>query len=577
MPRFDRDLLATYLRPEWRRALLLAVLLLAGIGLQLAGPQIVKTFIDEAQARDPFRQLVWIAAIFLGVALLTQVASVYETRVAEDLSWRTTNALRAELTRHVLELDAAFHATHSPGELIERIDGDVSAIADFFARFVVQVLGSGIFLMGVLVLLFVADWRVGSLVTGFSLLALLLMIRGGGRVATTAGAARRAAAALSGYIEERLAGLPDVKANGADSYAIARFQKRVADRYHASFASSMAATVFSSEVSVIFALATGAALALSAVLHQWGAITLGTIYVVFRYTGMLQLPLEQLTKQMNSLQQATGGIVRVRELLHTSPTVSDGSATITDIGPLSVELERVSFAYEDAPVLRDVSLRVGRREVLGLLGRTGSGKTTISRLLFRLHDPSRGAIYLEGVDTRQVRLDDLRRRIGLVTQDVQLFQASLRDNVTLFDRGVTDERLHLTFDLLELGDWLRLLPAGLDTVLGSGGRGVSAGEAQLIALARVFLKDPGLVVLDEASSRLDPRTERLLERAVTHLLEGRTGIVIAHRLTTVDRADTIAILEHGMVAEWGRRTELQQDPASRLSQLLRAGMTEVLA
>jgi ATP-binding cassette subfamily B protein len=280
---------------------------------------------------------------------------------------------------------------------------------------------------------------------------------------------------------------------------------------------------------------------------------------------------------MNSLLTAAGGTVRIRELLVTAPRVVDAGGARLATGALSVELDRVSFAYEAEPVLRGVSCRLEPGEVLGLLGRTGSGKTTISRLLFRLHDPTEGAIRLGGADIQTADLDDLRQRVGLVTQDVQLFQGTLRDNVSLFDRTVADARLRAVFATLELDEWLRALPAGLDTPLGAGGRGVSAGEEQLVALARVFLKDPGLVVLDEASSRLDPLTERLLERAVTHLLDGRTGIIIAHRLATIDRADRILILDEGRVAEFGRRAELARDPASRLSRLLRAGMVEELA
>jgi ATP-binding cassette subfamily B protein len=577
LPKFDRALLASYLRPEWPRAVLLGLLLLAGIGLQLANPQLVKVFIDHAQAGEPLQRLVWIALLFLGVALLTQAATVAETYIAEDLGWRTTNVLRADLTRHVLELDAPFHAKHSPGELIERIDGDVSAIADFFARFVVQVLGSGVFLLGVLALLYLADWRVGAILTMFSLLALVFMARGGGFVAVRAGAARRSAADLSGYVEERLAGLPDLKTSGADAYVMGGLQGRLADRFHRARSAAMAGSLFNGAIGVIFALGTGAALALSAALHGAGAMTIGTIYVVFRYTGMLRLPLERLSEQMNALQQATGGIVRVRELFDTTARVADGPGAPLPGGPLSVELDRVSFAYEALPILQDVSFRVEPGEVLGLLGRTGSGKTTISRLLFRLHDPTDGAVRIGGADIREAHLDAVRDRVGLVTQDVQLFQGTLRDNVALFDRSVPDARLGEAFDELELGEWLHALPEGLDTPLGAGGRGVSAGEAQLIALARVFLKDSGLVVLDEASSRLDPTTERLLEHAVTRLLKGRTGVIIAHRLATVERADKILILEGGRIVEFGHRAALDGDSGSRFVRLKRAGMAEVLA
>ncbi len=577
LSKFDRTLLATYLRPEWPRAVLLGVLLFSGIGLQLANPQIVRRFIDQAQAGVPFERLVWIALLFIGVALLTQAVSVAEAYVAENLGWRTTNALRADLAHHVLGLDASFHAEHGAGELIERIDGDVSAIAGFFARFVVQVLGSGVFLLGVLVLLFREDWRVGALLTFFALAALVYLTRGGGFVGVRARAARQAAADLIGYLEERLAGLTDIKSSGADAYTMRRLHERLAARYHRVDDSTRASALYNTVVGLIFALGTGATLGLSTALFGAGAITLGTIYVVFRYTGMLRTPLERLAREMNSFQQATGGIVRVRELLGTEARVVDGPGAALPEGGLSVELDAVSFAYESEPVLRGVSCRVEPGEVLGLLGRTGSGKTTISRLLFRLHDPGAGSVRLGGVDLRETQLDILRTRVGLVTQDVQLFQGSLRDNVALFDGSVPDARLVEVFAELGLDEWLSALPAGLDTPLGAGGRGLSAGEAQLVALARVFLKDPGVVVLDEASSRLDPHTERLLERAVTRLLHGRTGVVIAHRLATVERADRILILEQGRVAELGRRADLARDPQSRFARLLRTGMTEELA
>ena len=557
--------------------MLLALLLFAGIGLQLANPQIAKTFIDRAQAGASFDALLRIGLVFLGIALLTQVATVAETYVAEDLGWRTTNALRADLTSHVLQLDGSFHAEHGAGELIERIDGDVSAIANFFSRFVVHVLGNAVFLIGMLVLLLVEDVRVGAVMTLFVLGAFLYGTRGGGFVARRARASRHAAADLSSFLEERLGGMADLKSSGADGYVMRGLHERLGKRYRRIASAAMAASLFNGTIGLFFVLGTGASLALTATLHGRGALTLGGVYLVFRYAMMMQLPLDRLQRQMNSLQQATGGIVRVRELLETQPRVRDGSGAAFAGGALSVELDRVSFAYADEPVLRDVSFRIEPGEVLGMLGRTGSGKTTISRLLFRLHDPVEGVVRLDGTDIRDAALDVLRSRIALVTQDVQLFQGTLRDNVALFDDSVSDDTLRGVFAGLGLDEWLRGLPGGLDTELGPHGRGLSAGEAQLVALTRVFLKDPGLVVLDEASSRLDPATERLLERAISRLLSGRTGVVIAHRLATVDRADRILILEDGAIAEIGGRGELAADPDSRFSRLLRAGMVEVLS
>ncbi|MBV9897046.1 MAG: ABC transporter ATP-binding protein [Chloroflexi bacterium] len=577
LPNIPRGLLSTYLRPQWPRVVVLGLLLFAGVSLQLANPQVARLFIDRAQAGEPFTRLVWIALLFIGVAALSQVATVAETYVAEDLGWRTTNALRADLTRHVLDLDASFHTEHTPGELIERIDGDVSAIADFFARFVVQVLGSGVFLIGVLGLLFVEDWRIGGLLSCCVLSVLVFIARGGGFVGVRSRTARSAAADVSAFLEERLGGLPDLKANGADAFTLEGMETRLWSRFHAMQRSVMAASIFNAVVAVLFVLGSAGALGLSAALYGVGAISLGSVYVVFRYAGMLRQPLDRLTRQMSNFLQATGAMVRVAELLETRRSLIDHGRIALSEGALALEVRNISFAYGQEAVLHDVSIRLEPGEILGLLGRTGSGKTTLSRLLFRLHDPAEGEVRLGGVDVRQINLEELRARVGLVTQDVQVFGGTLRDNVVLFDASVSDARVREVFAHLELGAWLASLPEGLDTLVGPGGRGLSAGEAQLVALARVFLKSPGLVVFDEASSRLDPATEQMLERAVSRLLEQRTGVVIAHRLATVERADRIVILDNGRVVESGRRHDLKRDPHSHFSHLLRVGLSEALA
>jgi ABC-type multidrug transport system fused ATPase/permease subunit len=265
-------------------------------------------------------------------------------------------------------------------------------------------------------------------------------------------------------------------------------------------------------------------------------------------------------------------------------------------GALAVAFEAVSFGYHDEQpangtpiaqssaglpttdelVLRAVSFRLQPGKLLGLLGRTGSGKTTLTRLIFRLYDPDSGALRLDGINIRDVALDDLRARVGMVTQEVQLFQASIRDNLTLFNTRIDDARIERALIELGLWEWVQSLPAGLDTQLAAGGQGLSAGEAQLLAFTRVFLNDPGLIILDEASSRLDPLTEHLLERAIARLLVGRTGIIIAHRLRTVQRADDIMIMEQGRIIEHGRREALAGDQTSRFYELLQVGLEEAL-
>ena len=280
-----------------------------------------------------------------------------------------------------------------------------------------------------------------------------------------------------------------------------------------------------------------------------------------------------LTKRSPSVDSGLVSVQRVEELLDTQPTIRDGGGRTIPAGELSVELDNVSFAYSpETAVLREVSFRLEPGKILGLLGRTGSGKTTVSRLLFRLYDPESGSVRLGGVDVREVRLAELRRRIAMVTQDVQLFHGSVRDNITLFDPAIQDDRILESIRALGLEGWHERLPQGLDTELQAGGGQLSAGEAQLLAFTRVFLKDPDVVVLDEASSRLDPATEQFIDQAIRSLLTGRTGVVIAHRLGTVERVDEIVIMEDGRVLEHGAREVLAVDERSRFHGLRQMGL-----
>jgi len=325
-----------------------------------------------------------------------------------------------------------------------------------------------------------------------------------------------------------------------------------------------------------FALGNATALAVGGYLWSTGAITLGTVYLLFSYTELLRRPIELLRRETEDMQQAVASLGRVEGLLATGSALPDGDRPLP-AGALAVELDAVSFAYETELVLRDVTLRVAPGRVLGILGRTGSGKTTLARLLLRFYDPTGGAVRFGGVDLRDAALAQVRTRATLVSQDVQLFRASVRDNLTFFDPGIDDTRLTAVMEQIGLARRLEARsehdPLGAEMQAG----GLSAGEAQLLAFARVFLRDPGLVILDEASSRLDPVTERAIERAIDVLLSGRTAIVIAHRLATVERCDEILILEDGRVAEHGMRLALAADPASRFAALLRTGLEPVLA
>jgi ATP-binding cassette subfamily B protein len=576
-------LLSNYLRPQRAKVVLLGVVLIGVIALQLINPQLIKQFIDSAIEGDDPSALIPLAVTFMLIAVIQQGLAIWSTYLAEDIGWTATNQLRSELTDHTLRLDMGFHKGKSPGELIERIDGDVTSLSNFFSAMMIKVVGNGALLIGILIMLSLESWIVGLGVALFTALAMLGMT-GLHHVAVPWWKSVRATAAETyGFLGEVVEGTEDITANGAAPYMSERF-----DDIHRRWLPQMVKAwmgwglMWSTNI-VLYGLSMTLVFVLGSWLFGIGSLTIGAVYVVFHYTEMTRYPMDQIRNQLEDLQKASAAIDRVGELLATTTQLKpEGDASVPD-GALEVAFDRVEFAYNDGNgesdeiVLREVSFDVAPGRVVGLLGRTGSGKSTIARLITRLYEPQSGTVSLGGVPTWDARVDDFRKRVGMVTQDVQLFRASVRDNLTFFDRAIPDEQIMEAIHRLELEDWLTSLPDGLDTVLESGSGGLSAGQAQLLAFTRIFLEDPGIVVLDEASSRLDPATEALIERAVDHLLTDRTGIIIAHRLGTVTRADDILILEDGQVVEYGERTSLVADPESRFSRLLATGLEEVLA
>ena len=592
--------LITYLKPQKWRVLLLGIFIFLNLGLQVLTPQIMRQFIDSVIENAAISSLVRLSIIFLIAALGQQVINIITSFYTQNVGWTATNALREDLTRHTLNLDMSFHKTHPPGEMISRIDSDINTLNDFFSQFFLKLVGNLLLVVVILILLFLEDWRLGLVLTLFTMIALIVLTRFRNIAVSHWESQREAEAGFYSFLEERLAGTADIRANGGTAFTLRQFFERIKLTYQLSVKAGLMVNVMLNTMLLIFAIGTAASLIVSGTLFLGGGITIGTVYIVFQYNRMLHGPLEDISRQLSNVQKSMASIKRIGELLNTQTKIiapeSRPLRPNTLISTqLSVEFNDVSFHYEDDQpgntteneinsqdenVLENITSQLSSGEVLGLLGRTGSGKTTLIRLLFRLYDPQSGTIHLSMnqhlEDIRDLPLAKLRSRIGMVTQSIELFHATVRDNLTFFDNRIPDEDILRVIDELGLSRWFGNLPSGLDSVLESGGAGLSAGEAQLLAFTRVFLKDPGIIVLDEASSRLDPATENLIEKAVDRLVAGRTALVIAHRLKTVQRADKIMILEGGHILEFGDRKKLALDPSSHFYKLLQSGMDEVL-
>jgi ABC-type multidrug transport system fused ATPase/permease subunit len=548
-----------------------------GIGLNLANPQILRFFIDTAQADGAISDMVWAGIIFLAVGFARQIVQIISSYLGQDVGWRATNKMRNDLAYHCLNLDMGFHHQHTPGEMIERVDGDTTSLSNFFSQFVLQVVGSTVFLAGVLILVYLEDWRVGTALTVFSIVAFGVLNLTRNIAVPIYIAERESYARLYGFIEERLIGLEDIRTNGASQYTTNRFHNVNNGVYARVKKSEFMSELLQAITGTLFVLGYALAMSMGIWLFHEGTFTIGSVYLIFHYTSMLREPLFQISRQINELQRATAGLQRIEELHRIETSIEDGDQQLSTAHPPGITFDRVNFAYNPGePIMKNVSFTLEPGKTLGLLGRTGSGKTTMTRLLFRFYDIESGDILLGDQSIKTIRLDDLRKHVGLVTQDVQLFNSSVRENLALFNPDIPDEKIIATLDDLDLGSWYANLPQGLDTEIAAGSSGLSAGEAQLLAFTRVFLKDPGLVILDEPSSRLDPATERKINRAVAHLLKDRTGIIIAHRLDTVEKVDNIMILDSGEILEYGSRIELVDDTGSQFSKLLKAGLEELI-
>ena len=558
--------LGALLRPDRWRWAALGALVAAASALTITGPLVIRRIVDTATEGTTSAEVTRLAALFLAIAVVGQLLAVVVAWLATVLAWRTTNGLRLSMTRHVLGLDHEFHRTHTPGELIQRVDGDITSVSEFLGKVVTRAVGAALLVLGMVGVLTVIDWRLGVGMAAYVALSLAVVLGQRHRAVSESSDEMGALGRLYGGIEERLTAGEDLRANGAADHVAWRFVEDSEGALVSAVRRERAFLVMWWFVQGAVAAGWVLALVLGAVLVGANTITLGTAFLLFQYVLLIARPLEEVVHELETVQKANGAMVRVAELMAIRPEILDAGAECPRAGPLSVAATAVSFDYgDDRPVLAEIDIRIPAGRSVGIIGRTGSGKTTFSRLVLRLVEPTGGVVALGGVPIADIPIAELRRRVALVPQEVELFAGSFRDNVTLFDDRPTDAAVVYALQRVGLGS---LAEGGVDRALGAGGAGLSAGEAQLLALARVWLRDPDLLVLDEATARVDPETERRLESAVVDLMRGRTTLIIAHRLSTLHSVDEIVVFDHGRIVEHGDRVDLVGDDDSRFARLL---------
>ncbi|MGO4548540.1 ABC transporter ATP-binding protein [Paenibacillus sp. 2TAB23] len=562
------NLLKRYFYPLLGPLLLMLIILYSIIALQLFNPYLLRTFIDSAAEGGNEKNLITIAIMYTAVAVSGQMLSTVLTYLGEKIGWRATNAIRKDMAAHYLFMDTSKQNAFSSGEIIQRIDGDVNTLQNFFSHFFVKLLGNLSIIAGVLTLLYIEDWRIGATLTLFAFIALLFLEKIRYIAEPFWVKEREINAEFIGFLNERFKGREDIRSNGGIIYVMQIFHNFLRKWFPVLRKAQLFSYAMWMTTIFVFSIGSAMVFSVGGYLYLNKAITIGTLFLTLQFMDLLIDPIEKIREQLIDFQKAHASIKRVIGLFSIEPAPAQSKNMRLDSGAIEVEFKDVILRYEEGiTVLNGINFRLESGRKLGLLGRTGSGKSSLARLLLQLYKPSAGNILLNGIEASCYDPREIRRNIGFITQEVKLTHSSLRDNITLFNPDISDEKIMKAIAELALNRWFTGLSNGLDTLLLGNGIGVSAGEAQLIALLRVLLLEPGLVILDEASSRLDKDTEAMIEHAIDKLLAGRTAIIIAHKLSTIQRTDEIMIIENGRIMEHGQREQLASCRSTRFYRL----------
>ena len=529
-------------------------------------PLVVQRTTDEGilgpGGPDPQRAVGWVA-LALGGVLVTAVSSYAVNVRLFTASESGLATLRITAFRHIHDLSMLTQNTERRGSLVSRVTSDVDTISQF-VQFGGLMLVISLAQIGLATALMLVYSPLLTLVVWGCFVPLFLLIRRfQGVVGRAYTRVRERVGELLGAISESVVGASTIRAYGIEERTAARIDVAVEAHRKAAITAQVRAVVAFTAGQVVSGLTTAVVLVVGTVLAARGELTLGAVLAFLFLVNLFTMPVQQATEILNELQNAVAGWRRVIGIIDTPADIADPGQRGVALprGPITVDFEHVGFAYPGGPpVLHEVTLSIAPRSRVAVVGETGSGKSTLAKLLTRLMDPTSGRVLVDGVDLRQVRFESLRARIVLVPQEGFLFDATLLDNVRFGCPDAAEEQVRLALTELGLDTWVDGLPAGLATDVGQRGESLSAGERQLVAVVRAYLADPDLLVLDEATSAVDPATEVRLQRALDSLTRGRTSITIAHRLSTAEAADEVIVVDAGRVVQRGPHRELVTQP-----------------
>jgi ATP-binding cassette subfamily B protein len=560
--------LLRYLTPYRAKVALAVIMLIAASGLELVGPYLTAVAIDQAIPARDLNLIAVLAGIYAATLVLAMLLSYAQTLLTTWIGQRVMRDLRSEIFAQLQRLSPRFFDRNPVGRLMTRLTSDVEVLNEMFTSGVVAIFGDVFTLIFIVGVMLAMDWKLA--LVSFTVLPLVWATARWFRknVRRSYRDIRIRLAKINAFLQERITGMSVVQLFGQEEPEFEKFQDVNSDHLHAHLRSIHYYAIFWPLIELIAAVAVALVLWYGGLNVLEGTLTVGVVAAFLQYVRRFYRPIQDLSEKFNILQNAMASSERIFRLLDSEPTVPDPEQPRALPGAVRGELEfrDVWFAYNKAGhkddgsepdwVLKGISFKAAPGERLAIVGHTGAGKTTIINLLLRFYDPQKGSILLDGIDIREFEQRDLRRVIKLVLQDVYLFSGSAAFNIKLGNEEITEDDMVAAAQRVGADRFIRRLPEGYDQALGERGQSLSVGERQLLSFARALAFDPRILILDEATSSVDSEIEAQIERALEELMRGRTSLVIAHRLSTVQNADRIIVLHHGELVEQGSHEQL---------------------
>ena len=551
--------LFTYITP-YKNSLVVAVILMTISSLMgTAGPAIIGFAIDRGIRAGSFDVLRFWTLVFLFTTVAEWLTNRARVRIMAFVGTKIVADVRSELFRHLHRLTLNFYSNYSVGRLMSRLIGDVGVLLDFVTWSITGLFRSVFNLVGITVAMLLLSWQLALVAFAVMPLMFILTNYWRDRVRQAYRATRQRLALINGYLNESISGIRVTKSFSREERNFQHFDDLNLSFFDANIQATRLSALFFPGVDFIGSLATALVVGVGGWLVLDDALTAGTLVAVVLYVERFFDPIRELAQRYNTFQATMAASERLFELLDLEPDMVDapGAVPLPQIQG-EVEFKEVSFAYrqEGRSVLKNINLRAEPGDRIALVGETGAGKSTIIRLLSRFYDVTDGAVTIDGHDVREVTSDSLRQQLGIVLQDTFLFTGTVADNIRYGRLNASDEEVLVASKAVGAHDFISRMPDGYDSEVGENGSNLSVGQRQLVSFARALLADPRILILDEATSSVDTATERIIQRALDTLMEGRTSFVIAHRLSTIINADQIIVLDHGRIIEQGTHQEL---------------------